>query len=774
MRQFVLSADGEQELERESAVLDGLNESQRVAAETIHGPVMIVAGAGSGKTRTLTYRIAHLLATGSARPYEILALTFTNKAAKEMAGRVIELVGDEAARGLWMGTFHSVFGRILRIEGYHLGYTSDYTIYDTDDTERVIRQLIKRYNIDDRQFTPRAVRSAISRAKNKLVDPAAFARQTSSFFDEKVALVYGPYETELRQSNAMDFDDLLLNPIRLFEQHPDVLSKYQNRWKFIHIDEYQDTNRAQYVVAKLLSRAHGNICVVGDDAQSIYAFRGADITNILNFESDHGNARLIRLEQNYRSTKKILQLADSIIKHNKNQLEKTLWTDNPDGDAIVVIEALSEKDEAQKLQRTIRDLHLRKGYPYGDFAILYRTNAQSRSLEDALRRAGIPYEIIGGINFYQRKEIKDAVAYLRLVVNPRDNESIRRVINYPTRGIGDKTVARLMDIARSGDGSLWTAIKQIEHAGMSARATKAVAGFRDLIQRYGSMREEAPADELARALIKETGILTNLRDENTIESLARWENVQELISAIAEFTENTTANTVAIATASTADVASGIAQESAAGNATLSAFLQEVSLIATIDMADDSDQLVKLMTLHSSKGLEFQVVCIAGLEEGLFPLQGATADPADLEEERRLLYVGITRGRKHLFLASARSRFRYGQVHPAVPSRFLQEMDPSVMQTETGRKFGTKITFARSVRDRVATDEFGEPPDTRERVASNPRDIVTGSRVEHELFGPGKVIALEGSGDQTRATVFFKRVGQKKLVLKFAKLMLIG
>jgi DNA helicase-2/ATP-dependent DNA helicase PcrA len=762
MRQFVLSDDAVEGQKPHQDVLGGLNEAQRVAAETIHGPVMIVAGAGSGKTRTLTYRIAHILATQKARPFEILALTFTNKAAGEMIDRVVRLVGEDAAKGLWMGTFHSVFGRILRVEGHHLGYTSDYSIYDTDDTERVIRELIKRHHIDERQFTPRAVRSAISRAKNQLLGPGEYARQSSSFFEEKVAQVYAPYERELKQSNAMDFDDLLLNPIRLFDQFPDVLAKYQSRWKFIHIDEYQDTNRAQYVVTRQLSATHGNLCVVGDDAQSIYAFRGADITNILNFEGDYPQTTLVRLEQNYRSTAKILRLADSVIKHNTKQIEKTLWTENPEGEAVVVVEALSEKDEAQKLQRIVRDLQLRKGYSYGDFAVLYRTNAQSRSLEDALRRAGIPYEIIGGINFYQRKEIKDALAYLRLVVNPRDNESIRRVINYPTRGIGRKTVERLMDAARSGDGSLWTAIKQVETVGLASRATKAVAGFRDLIQRYGSMREDAPADELARTIIKETGILTNLRDENTIESLARWENVQELISAIAEFTANTDEN------------------------ATLSAFLQEVSLVTTVDMAEDDDNLVKLMTLHSSKGLEFPVVCVAGLEEGLFPLQNSMADPAELEEERRLLYVGVTRAREHLFLSWARSRFRFGQAHPAIPSRFIEEMDPSVLKTETGRPFGAEtffedvgapergsVTYMRPTRRNVAAIEFTGPVDAPQRVASNPSDIVTGSRVEHQLFGPGKVIAIEGSGDQTRATVFFKRVGQKKLVLKFAKLRLI-
>ena len=474
MRQFVLTDDKNHLVDRAETVLDGLNPPQRAAAESVDGPVMIVAGAGSGKTRTLTYRIAYLLASGRARPDQILALTFTNRAAREMVHRIRSLVGDELARGLWMGTFHSIFSRILRREGKHIGFTSDYSIYDTEDTERVVKLLMRHYNIDERQFTPRAVRSRISKAKNDLVYPDAFARTASGLFEEKVATVYRPYQDELRRSNAMDFDDLLLNPIRLFDEHPDILEKYQTRWQYIHIDEYQDTNRAQYVVTRQLAAAHGNLCVVGDDAQSIYAFRGADIRNILNFEKDQENVQTVRLEQNYRSTKRILQLADSVIKHNHGQIEKTLWTDNPEGDHIVVIEALSEKDEAQKLQQTIRDLHLRSSFSYGDFAILYRTNAQSRSLEDALRRASIPYEIIGGVNFYQRREIKDALAYLRLVVNPKDNESLRRIINYPARGIGDKTLQAVIDFAAANGISLWEAVVRTDEIDLPSRARSTI------------------------------------------------------------------------------------------------------------------------------------------------------------------------------------------------------------------------------------------------------------------------------------------------------------
>ncbi|HLE56018.1 MAG TPA: 3'-5' exonuclease, partial [Rhodothermia bacterium] len=485
--------------------------------------------------------------------------------------------------------------------------------------------------------------------------------------------------------------------------------------------------------------------------------------NILNFEKDQRNVQTVRLEQNYRSTKRILQLADSVIKHNHGQIEKTLWTDNPEGDHIVVIEALSEKDEAQKLQQTIRDLHLRSSFSYGDFAILYRTNAQSRSLEDALRRASIPYEIIGGVNFYQRREIKDALAYLRLVVNPKDNESLRRIINYPARGIGDKTLQAVTDFAAANGISLWEAVARTDEIDLPGRARSAVNAFKELIERHAENAETRAADDVARALIQETGILTNLRDENTIEGLARWENVQELISAIAEFVSNE------------------------AENPTLSGFLQEVSLITNVDTAKDSDQQVKLMTLHSSKGLEFPVVCIAGLEEGLFPLQGSAMDPADIEEERRLLYVGITRAEQYLFLSSARSRFRFGQSQSSVPSRFLEEMDSTVLHSETGRDFHEASTYDHlphrrqfayresARRYRPPIDDFDNPSDQLDELDDAASDtpaelIVAGMRVKHELFGSGKVLAIEGKGDQARATVFFNRVGQKKLVLKFAKL----
>lgn len=778
MRQFHLDTDDTSDAVQEEAalILQGLNPDQQRAVQATDGPVLIIAGPGSGKTRALTHRIAYLLAAGKARPFQILALTFTNKAAREMKERVHKLVGPEAARGMWLGTFHATFARLLRIEGEHLGFTSDFSIYDTDDTERLLRALMERYLVDPKQFSVRSMRSLISSAKNQMVSPDAYARVAATLAQEKAALLYGPYQQALRRANAIDFDDLLLHPIKLFEQEPDVLQKYQQRWTHLHIDEYQDTNRAQYTLAKMLAARHKNICVVGDDAQSIYAFRGADIGNILSFQRDYPEAAVVRLEQNYRSTKTILRLADSIIKHNKDQLEKELWTENHEGDHVVLMEALSEKDEAQKAERAIRDLHLRAGYPYRDFAILYRTNAQSRSLEEALRRGGIPYRVIAGLSFYQRKEIKDALAYLRLLVNPNDVASLRRVINYPTRGIGLKTQGVLFDYAQREMLGPWQAIERVEEIGLPARAQNAIVNFRFLIAKHASKAASHGADEVARALIQETGILQDLRKENTPEGLMRWENVQELINGIAEFTQN------------------------AGEGGTLSAFLQDVSLLTDADTENTDTNRVTLMTLHASKGLEFQVVFIAGLEEGLFPLAMATQDRKDLEEERRLFYVGTTRARERLYLSHARTRYRYGEQMACLPSRFLDEVDPEVVRTEAGRSHQTRpdrfeasaadtssydhvdphyyrasLSGAAAKRQRPAPPRSApEPGERRVVYDEGAAEIVPGIRVEHPIFGEGKVIALEGRGEQAKAVVFFKEVGQKKLMLRFAKLRRIG
>ncbi|MDT0632034.1 ATP-dependent helicase [Rubrivirga litoralis] len=755
------------------ALLGGLNPAQQEAAGTTEGPVMIIAGPGSGKTRTLTHRVAVLIAAKKAWPSQILALTFTNKAAREMRARVTDLVGDEA-KGMWMGTFHSVFSRVLRREADKIGFSRNFTIYDSDDTERLLKELMTRYGVDPKRVTPRSVRSAISGAKNAQVGPDEYARLAGDPFTEAAARLYAPYNAALRQANAMDFDDLLGWPIRLFEQHPDVLKEYQRRWRYLHIDEYQDTNRTQYVLAKLLAAEHRNICVVGDDAQSIYAFRGADIQNILSFQKDYPEAKTIRLEQNYRSTQRIVRLADAVISGNTKQLDKTLWTDNSEGDPVILMEALSERDEAQKVERTIRDLRSRSGIGWSDVAVLYRTNAQSRSIEEALRRGGIPYRLVGGVSFYQRKEIKDALAYLRLAVNPSDEASLLRVVNTPTRGIGGKTVDQLRAYATEHRVGLWQAVQDPGGAGLSARAAKAVEGFGFLVSRFASKAQTAPADELARELIQETGLLQSYRDQNTPEALARLENIHELLNAVAEF-------------------AGG---DPSGEPRTLSEFLQEVSLVADVDRLGDDDNRVTLMTLHASKGLEFKVVFVTGLEEGLFPLAKAAQDPTELEEERRLLYVGVTRAEEALYLSYARSRYRYGDQQSSVRSRFLDELDgDDLLRTESGGRFEARA--GRFEPSAGGTGGYGDmspdywkrslrpdsgPKRKTKRVASGEREvvydegesaIVPGVRVHHRSFGNGKVLAVEGAGERAAATVFFNSVGQKKLKLAFARLQVV-
>ena len=784
--------------EAAEALLGGLNPVQQEAARTTEGPVMIIAGPGSGKTRTLTHRIAYLIASRKAWPSQVLALTFTNKAAREMRTRVLDLVGDEA-KGMWMGTFHSVFARVLRREAEHIGFSRDFSIYDTDDTERLVKELMLRYGVDPKKVTPRSARTRISGAKNQMVTPEEYLRLAADPYEEAVAKLYGPYNQALRKANAMDFDDLLAWPIRLFEGHPDVLRAYQQRWRYVHIDEYQDTNRAQYLLAKLLAAEHTNICVVGDDAQSIYAFRGADIQNILSFQKDYPDAKTVRLEQNYRSTQRIVRLADAIIKGNKNQLDKTLWTEKAEGEPVTLMEALSERDEAQKIERTIRDLHVRSGIPWKGFAVLYRTNAQSRSIEEALRRGGIPYRLVGGVSFYQRREIKDALAYLRLAVNPADDASLLRVINTPTRGVGAKTIDGLRRYAAEHGLSLWQAAQEPADAGLNRRAAKAVESFAFLVGRFASKAASTPADELTREFIQETGLLQALRDENTPESLARLENVHELLNAVAEF-----------------------AGADADNPRTLSEFLQEVSLVSDVDRMTDDENRVTLMTLHASKGLEFPVVFVTGMEEGLFPLAKAAQDPTELEEERRLFYVGVTRAENVLYLSHARSRYRYGDQQQSVRSRFLDELEGTedLIRTEAGGAFRARRGRFQLPDDgaqggyRVELDadggyQYESTPGQRARAKGryqqmdphyyrrNLRDeqtaarrqaggerevvydegqaaIVPGVRVHHGTFGNGKVLSVEGQGDRAAATVFFKNVGQKKLKLKFAKLQVVG
>ena len=785
MRRIELTRDApttvDPDPEAEDRILEGLNEKQRAAVTATEGPVMIIAGPGSGKTRALTHRIAYLLATGRAQPRDILALTFTNKAAGEMKERVENLVGDDA-RGMWVSTFHSAFARLLRMEGDRIGYSQDFSIYDTSDSKRIIKQQMRGRGLDTDVVSPRSAQRMISSAKNQMIGPEEYASLARGDQQEMVAEVYPAYERALKQANALDFDDLLLKPIELFENHEDVLETYQTRWQYVHIDEYQDTNQAQYVLARKLAGGHKNLCVVGDDAQSIYAFRGADITNILNFEQDYPDATTIRLERNYRSTQNIIRLADSIIEENDDQIEKELWTDNAEGEYVALMEALSEKDEAQKIERRIRDLHVREGLDHGDFAVLYRTNAQSRALEEALRAENVPYRVIGGTSFYERKEIKDVLAYLKLLVNPNDTASLQRVVNYPTRGIGDKTQERLQRYAHENNLSLWQAIERVEQIEtLGTRAERAVDKFRHLIARYASKTESTPADELARDLIQDAGLLSDLRKEHTRENLRRWENVQELISALAEYV------------ASTED-------------ATISTFLQEVALMTDQDEAEDEGDKVTLMTLHAAKGTEYPVVFVAGLEEGLFPLEQATQEKAELEEERRLFYVGVTRAEKRLYLSWARSRYRYGEQQSNTRSRFLEEVDSDVVRTEAGGELeqDTGRFSAGDGSDGGREYDDMDPHYYRQDLSGNGNrkgssdglrriestdggsgrrvvydegqgEIVPGARVEHSKFGEGKVQSVDGQGEKATAVVYFgSDVGNKKLKLKFAKLRVIG
>ena len=752
------------------SLLNQLNPVQRDAASVINGPEMIVAGAGSGKTRVLTFRIAHLLEAG-IHPSEILALTFTNKAAKEMKERIEKLIGTKA-HSVWAGTFHSIFARILRHECEPLGYTRSFTIYDTDDSIGLIKNIMSGKNIPQQQVNPRAVLSRISGAKNQLISPSEYEQLAKEFFEQKVSEIYTEYVKKLHKNNAMDFDDLLLKPIELFKKHERILEKYQYRFKYLLVDEYQDTNRAQYVLINMIAQKFKNICVVGDDAQSIYAFRGADIKNILDFERDYPNVKVFRLEQNYRSTKTILSAADSVIKNNRNQIKKTLWTDNPKGEKISVIEAEDDKAEGVQIAHRIQDHITKEKLDLKNFAVLYRTNAQSRSVEDAMRRAGIPYVIIGGVAFYQRKEIKDVLAYLRLVVNPKDEGSLLRVINYPPRGIGDTTIDKLIEHSTTTNSSLLDIVMNPGGVlSLSDRAKNSVQQFGKLIIKYAELKSQISASEVARALVDELGILRMYKDEGTPESLGRWENVQELLSAVSEFVD---AN-----------------KEHPA----LENFLEEVALVAATDSIADEKNSVTLMTLHAAKGLEFPVVFISGMEEGLFPLYQGAPDPSELEEERRLCYVGITRAMKKLYITYTRMRYRFGDVTYPVVSRFISEIDDSLLEKETVRRpaysanvvsslAGSRERYLHSIQPKkskppekftpddevdydnetqVATDSFGE--EIRLKV---------GVYVEHEVFGRGKVTQLSGRGESAKAVVNFHSAGPKNLMVKFARLRVLG
>jgi DNA helicase-2/ATP-dependent DNA helicase PcrA len=742
-------------------LLQQLNPVQRDAVAVKDGPVMIIAGAGSGKTRVLTYRVAYLI-QNHVQPYEILALTFTNKAAKEIKSRIEKLVGVQA-KNIWAGTFHSIFARILRHECEAIGFDRSFTIYDTDDQLNVIKAIMSSQNISAQQFNPRAIQSRISGAKNQLVSPEQYDTAAKDPFEVKTSQVFAEYQKKLFASNAMDFDDLLLKPIELFQRNAHALEKYQYRFRYLLVDEYQDTNRAQYVLINMLAQKFRNLCVVGDDAQSIYSFRGADIRNILDFERDYPDCKVFRLEQNYRSTKKILEAADSVIKNNRNQIQKTLWTDNAAGDSIVVIEAEDDKDEGIRIASHIQEECAKRKLDLKDFSILYRTNAQSRSLEDALRRSGISYVIVGGVEFYKRKEIKDVLAYLRLIVNPKDEESLLRVINYPPRGIGETTIERVSAYAESfspGPISLFEALRRAQQIPEIGERTKnALTQFASFIEKFRDLRAAMSASEVARSLVDELGILKRYKEEATPESLSRWENIQELLSAVTEHTANNP-------------------------EATLESFLEEVALVSPVDEETSQQNAVTMMTLHAAKGLEFPVVFIAGLEEGLFPLYQAAPDMAEMEEERRLFYVGITRAMLRLFLSHTRMRYRFGELTYPVASRFLSEIDESLLSFERARmnvssharrtSIFENSSRRRNIQSNVAADDFvNDTSPNYEDESQEVAHLYVGVRVEHESFGKGKVVQLAGKGESAKAIVLFDDVGTKNLMLKYARLRVL-
>jgi DNA helicase-2/ATP-dependent DNA helicase PcrA len=746
-----------------SSFLEQLNPVQREAVQAVDGPVMIVAGAGSGKTRVLTYRTAYLLQEG-AHPESVLALTFTNKAAGEMKTRIETLVGGRS-RAIWMGTFHSLFARILRVECRHIGYDRTFTIYDRDDSIALVKSVMNDLTISQQAFSPQGILARISGAKNQMVSPAGYAESASDTWTERAASVYQQYERRLRESNVMDFDDLLLKPLELFRLRHDLLQRYQDRFTHLLVDEYQDTNRVQYRLITELARRHQNICVVGDDAQSIYGFRGADIRNILDFEREYPRCRVFRLEQNYRSTKTILAAAGAVIKNNKDQIAKDLWTENPEGEPIALTVCDDELDEGYRVVQHIGEEIRRKKLDLKDFAVLYRTNAQSRPVEDGLRRSGIPYTIVGGVAFYKRREIKDVLAYLKVLANPRDDESLLRIINVPSRGIGETTVGRVRGLAAERSIPLLEAAgAEGLPAGVGAKTVAALRGFHALMKKYIGLKASMSVSELAAALVDELGVLRALKEENTADSLERRANIQELLAALTEFNET--------------HPQSGLEE-----------FLEEVSLVSDVDMAEFGRNAVTLMTLHSAKGLEYPVVFITGLEEGLFPLANALQDRMELEEERRLFYVGITRAMQRLFLSYAQTRYQYGERTYAVRSRFLDELPAHLLaEGETPRRAGTP--YRRGVAGEPARAGGGQlratPGDAPARRPSMPEfnddtpryedesqiqlQVKVGTRVVHDAFGQGKIVAVDGRGENTRAVVEFETVGRKHLMVKFAHL----
>ena len=756
--------------------LQELNESQLKAVQHIEGQTMVIAGAGSGKTRVLTYRIAYMMEQG-VDPFNIMALTFTNKAAREMTERIGNIVGDNEARNITMGTFHSVFSRILRINADRLGYPSNFTIYDTQDSKSLIKDILKELNLDDKVYKPANVFGRISGAKNNLISPEAYAANEEIKLEDKLAKrpemarVYQRYASRCFKAGAMDFDDLLYQTNVLLRDFPDVLSYYQQKFKYILVDEYQDTNFAQYLIVKKLAAVYENICVVGDDAQSIYSFRGANIQNILNFKKDYPDFSLYKLEQNYRSTKNIVEAANGVIAKNKDQIQKTVWTDNDQGEKIRVVRTLTDNEEGKVISNKLFEKHRGDGIPYTDFAILYRTNRQSRSFEEALRKLNIPYKIYGGLSFYQRKEIKDLLAYFRLTANQHDEEALKRVINYPKRGIGKTSMEKVIISANQYGVSLWDVISNFQQypVEINSGARNKISDFVTMIRSFAAQLEQQDAYSLAQEIAKASGILRELNSEKDKgpEEVERYQNIEELLSGIKEFTITRQANE----------------------SKSLAEFMLDVALLTDADDDKDEDKnFVTLMTIHSSKGLEFPHVFLVGLEENLFPSQMSLNSRSDLEEERRLFYVAVTRAKATCTLSYATSRFQWGNLITSEPSRFIDEIAEEFLHFETpSRGRGRSLSRGSGFGDRPFTGGLNKPlggsrslkpikktasPSSSSAKAAD-LQLKVGYNVEHERFGKGKVTKLEGMGADTKATIFFPRHGSKTVLLRFAKLRLL-
>jgi DNA helicase-2/ATP-dependent DNA helicase PcrA len=722
--------------------LRGLNDAQLEAVQYNSGPHLIVAGAGSGKTKVLTHKIAYLIEDGF-NPENILALTFTNKAANEMKERITAMIGVTKAKKLWMGTFHSILARILRTEAETLGYKKNFSIYDREDSISLVGNVLEALNISIDDKSSSAIQHQISSLKNRMISPEEYAKfYMETPTDKKIAEIYAEYNKRLFENNSMDFDDLLLKPITLFNNNQRILAKYKKQFKYVLVDEFQDTNKAQYAIIKLLVTGRIKLCAVGDDAQSIYGWRGAEIENMLNFEKDFPKTKVFRLEQNYRSTKRILKAAASVIKNNSDQIEKTLWTENEEGEMLALLRCSDEKDEAYQIAKQIKKEITTQKISLKDIAILYRINSQSRALEEALRREKLPYKIIGGVEFYRRKEVKDIVAYLRVLANQNDEESLLRIMNFPQRGIGNTSISKMIAFARKFDLSLFTTMARIfEVIEVKERIQKNVKQFKLLLNKYIDLKDKLSLTELTSALVDELGVLKMYKEENSVESRQRYDNVQELLNSIAEFTK-------------------------ANKKATIDDFLAEVSLITGIDTYDEDDNYITLMTVHSSKGLEFPVVFITGLEEDIFPLNQRFDSDANVEEERRLFYVALTRAERKVILSYARSRYRFGEVAYQDISRFVKELDP-----ETVKQLNSGVKKSSSRRRRAYYDELYQ--EDFDDFNQERRSLRVGSRVHHEKFGEGKILAINGVGDGQKISIMFEEYGTKHLLTKFAKLTLI-